>query len=252
MSRLRALLFDVDGTLAETERDGHRVAFNRAFRDRGLRWDWDAQTYGELLQITGGRERIAHYAALHDRQWQARADAPTAIADLHARKNTHYAELVRRGRIQLRSGLREWLKQARAEGLLLAIVTTTSRDNLDALLEASFDADMRDAFCVRITGEDVRLKKPDAECYRLALSALGLAPAQALAIEDSRNGLRAARAAEVRTLIVRSHYFRDEDFSAAWRVIDDFGECSFADLQHQFNAPANEPSACPHAVVPIL
>jgi HAD superfamily hydrolase (TIGR01509 family) len=252
MSRLRALLFDVDGTLAETERDGHRVAFNRAFRDRGLRWDWNAQTYGELLQITGGRERIAHYAALHERQWLSRADAPAAIADLHARKNTHYAGLVRRGHIPLRSGLQQWLKQARADGLMLAIVTTTSRDNLDALLEASFDAEARAAFCVRITGEDVRVKKPDAECYRLALSTLGLLPTQALAIEDSRNGLRAASAAEVPTLIVRSHYFRHEDFGGAWRVIDDFGDYDPADLQRDFGAASKPAPACPRGAVPIL
>lgn len=252
MSQLRALLFDVDGTLAETERDGHRVAFNRAFRDRGLHWNWDEQTYGELLQITGGRERIGHYAQQHDRQWLSRADALAAITDLHACKNTHYAELVRRGRIHLRSGLHPWLKQARADGLLLGIVTTTSRDNLDALLDASFDADTRAAFRVRITGEDVRLKKPDAECYRLALSAFGLLPTQALAIEDSRNGLRAASAAEMPTLIVRSHYFRDEDFDGAWRVIDDFGDYAPADLQREFNDEANRPAACPHAAVPIL
>ncbi|WP_299692028.1 HAD-IA family hydrolase [Hydrocarboniphaga sp.] len=249
---LRALLFDVDGTLAETERDGHRIAFNRAFRDCGLRWDWDAKRYGELLQITGGRERIAHYAALHDPRWLAGDDAASAIAELHARKNLHYADLVRRGRIQLRHGLHEWLQQARTAGLHLGIVTTTSRDNLEALLDSSFDADMRAAFGVRITGEDVRLKKPDPECYRLALAALGLQPSQALAIEDSRNGLRSAMAAEVPTLIVRSHYFRDDDFSGAWRVIDDFRECSLADVQRRFDATQLDETACPHRAVPIL
>ena len=246
MSRLRALLFDVDGTLAETERDGHRIAFNRAFRDRGLHWDWDAKQYGELLQITGGRERIAHYAALHDPHWLARANAQSSIAELHARKNHHYAELVQRGRIALRPGLQALLTQARAADLTLGIVTTTSRDNLDALLEVSFDADTRAAFALRIVGEDVTRKKPDPECYCRALAMLGLAADQALAVEDSRNGLRAASAAGLRTLIVRSHYFRDEDFREAAVVIDEFGAIELRQLQRLFDSrQPSEALACP-------
>jgi len=231
MGQLRALLFDVDGTLAETERDGHRVAFNRAFRDRGLHWDWDTTLYGELLQVTGGRERIAHYAALHDPRWLARADAQSAIAGLHARKNQHYAALVSRGRIALRPGLRVLLAQARAANLLLGVVTTTSRDNVDALMAANFDADTGAAFALRVAGEDVIHKKPDPECYRRALAVLGLSPEQALAVEDSRNGLRAASGAGLRTLIVRSHYFRDEHFDEAAAVIDEFSEIDLGQLQ---------------------
>lgn len=236
MSRLRALLFDVDGTLAETERDGHRVAFNRAFTDHGLSWQWDRQHYGTLLQITGGRERIEHFAREHDPRWLARANAQPLIAEIHRRKNRHYAELVQRGRIALRPGLQALLAQARAAGLLLGIVTTTSRDNLDALIDASLDADTRAAFRLRIAGEDVKRKKPDPECYALALAALGLPAEQVLAVEDSRNGLRAASGAGLRTLIVRSHYFRDEDFGEAAAVIDEFTETRLDQLQQLFAA----------------
>lgn len=217
---LRAVLFDVDGTLAETERDGHRVAFNRAFADAGLPWHWDEKLYGELLAVTGGRERIAHYARRYAPDWLATPDAEARIAQLHRSKNAAYEALVRSGAVTLRPGVAELFDAIEAAGLLLGIVTTTSRGNIDALLTSTLGAQSLDRFAVIVAGEDVARKKPDPEAYLLALQRLAL-PAQAcIAVEDSRNGLRAAIAASIPTVVVRSQYAWNEDFTGAVAVFD--------------------------------
>lgn len=205
--KLEALIWDVDGTLAETEAEGHRVAFNLAFQALGLPWHWDHARYGRLLAVTGGRERL-----LHD--MQTRPDAPlqaevreSLARALHARKNAFYAERVAAGLVRLRPGVAELLAECRERGLRLAIATTTSRDNVEALLRATMDADTAAAFEARVCGEDVQAKKPDPEAHRLALAALGLQPGQALALEDAPAGLQAARAAGLPTVVTLSRYF---------------------------------------------
>lgn len=207
MSHLSAVLWDVDGTMAETERDGHRIAFNRAFADAGLDWHWDVSRYGELLRVTGGRERI-----LHD--LQTRGDAPTlgdereALARrLHQAKNRHYADLLAREGMPLRPGVTEMLSEVRTQGLLLGIVTTTSRANVDALLRLHLGADWARQFDVCICGEDVQAKKPHPEAYLHALTALRLSPLQAVAMEDSPGGVAAACAAGLPVVVTRSEYF---------------------------------------------
>lgn len=203
---LQALLWDVDGTLAETERDGHRVAFNRAFEALGLPWRWDVDRYGELLAVTGGRERLLADMA-------TRADAPVgpereALArELHALKNRHYGELVAGGALPLREGVAELIAEARAAGLKQAITTTTSRANVQALLSVHLGPDWQANFDAVVCGEDVQRKKPDPEVFQIALRALGLAPLQALALEDSPGGAAAARAALVPVAVTRSVYF---------------------------------------------
>lgn len=231
MSALKALLFDVDGTLAETERDGHRVAFNRTFEEHGLPWRWDEQRYGELLKISGGSERIAFYAQSDHPEWLARAEASTLIEQMHREKNRHYAELVRAGHIQLRPGLMALLQQAVEAGMMLAIVTTTSRSNVEALLTATMEPPLRDAFVVHVTGDDVTRKKPDPECYEIALRELKLPAAATLAVEDSDNGLRAASGAGIRSLIVPSVYFREADFTAAAITAAEFTAVSLPALR---------------------
>ena len=217
-----AVIFDVDGTLAETERDGHRVAFNRAFAEAGLPWRWDERLYGELLAVTGGRERIAHYARRLAPEWPGGDLDDGRIAALHRRKNEHYAAIVEAGELRLRPGVARLLDELGAAAVRLAIATTTSRTNLDVLLRATLGAAAAERFEVVVCGEDVGRKKPDPEAYLLALRRLRLPAARCLAVEDSANGLRSALAAGVATVIVRSLYTRDEDFRGALQVFDGY------------------------------
>lgn len=210
-----ALLWDVDGTLAETERDGHRVAFNRAFEDLGLPWRWDVDRYGKLLQVTGGVERLIH-------DMQGRADAPASPAAredlarrLHGRKNAHYAELMGTQGIALREGVRELIDECRARGVRLGVVTTTSRANVDALLGRHLGPAWDAWFAVVVCGEDVRAKKPAPDAYVLALRVLGSTPTASVAIEDSPAGVAAARAAGVPVIVTRSVYFAHDAIEGA-------------------------------------
>ncbi len=219
-----ALIFDVDGTLAETE-EGHRAAFNAVFDDLGVPWSWDRQVYRDLLAVSGGKERMAHYARKYD---PARAaEIEPRLAELHVAKNGHYAAWVRASGGGLRPGVRELIARAHARGQKLAIATTTSRANLAALLEAAFGAEAEALFPVRVVGEDVKAKKPDPEAYIIALSELGIGPEEAIAFEDSLNGLRAATAAGLRTVVTPSLYTSHENFAGAWRLLPDL--TAFAD-----------------------
>lgn len=204
---LRALLWDVDGTLAETERDGHRMAFNAAFQASGLPWHWSVQRYGELLTVTGGRERLlVDMDTHHDAPPSADARAALA-AELHQRKNALYKDLVESGGIALRPGVRALLDEAAACGLRQGITTTTSRVNVAALLQQQLGADWRERFELVVCGDDVAAKKPDPEVYVQALAALGLDAHDTLAIEDAPAGVAACITAGVPVIVTRSIYF---------------------------------------------
>ncbi len=218
---MRALLFDVDGTLAETE-EGHRRAFNDVFAAFDIPWVWTPDHYRELLRVTGGKERMLHHARRHDPERLASVAA--RLDALHAAKNARYARWMREGGGAPRPGVRRVIAEAGARGLRLAIVTTTSRSNVDALLDAMFGPDGRERFAVVVTGEDVSKKKPDPEAYRLALRRLGLAAEHGVAFEDSRNGLLAARAAGLRTVVTPSFYTAHEDFTGAALVARDLDQ----------------------------
>jgi HAD superfamily hydrolase (TIGR01509 family) len=208
---LAALIWDVDGTLAETERDGHRVAFNAAFESLGLSWRWSVAHYGELLTTTGGYERLLRDLAHRD-------DAPAAVAgrqalarELHRRKNAAYAQRVAAGAIALRPGVERLMDEALTAGARMAIATTTSRSNVEALLGRHLGARWAQRFGAIVCAEDAPLKKPHPQAYLAALRGLGVAADQALAVEDSPAGLASAGAAGVRVLLVRSVYFPQAD-----------------------------------------
>ncbi|MDD1537124.1 phosphatase [Bradyrhizobium sp. WBOS4] len=218
--RAAALIFDVDGTLAETE-ELHRQAFNHAFARHGLDWQWDRAVYKELLRVTGGKERMLAY---HARLATAPPLPDADIAALHRIKTAHYAELVETGCCRLRPGVIELLAAAKARGQRLAIATTTSHVNIDALLSQALGARWAAEFDAIVAGDDVGHKKPAPDVYLETLARLKLDAAGCVAIEDSANGLIAASRANIPVIITRSMFFADDDFAAAQCVLDDLSE----------------------------
>jgi HAD superfamily hydrolase (TIGR01509 family) len=223
MTVLKALIFDVDGTLAETERDGHRIAFNRAFEAAGLGWHWDVEHYGALLAVTGGKERIAHHWHAIDPHAAGSPQAPDRVRALHAAKTTHYLDLVRSGTVVLRPGVRRLLIEARARGLRLAIATTTTEANVRELLTATISPLAPGWFEVIGAGDAVAHKKPAPDIYDWVLERLHLPAAECLAFEDSAPGVAAARAAGLATLLTRSVYSAGEPIDGALADLDGLG-----------------------------
>jgi len=221
---LEALLFDVDGTLADTERDGHRPAFNRAFEEFGLDWHWDAELYGKLLAVTGGKERIRYYVDHFRPDYVKPDDFDALVTRLHQAKTRHYTAMLAGGAIPVRPGVRRLLDEARAAGMRLAVVTTTTPQNVTELLKHSLAEDAESWFEVIAAGDIVPAKKPAADIYHWALSEMGLTPEQCLAFEDSHNGLRASRGAGVKTVVTVNGYTAHEQFEDALAVLSDLGE----------------------------
>lgn len=215
---LQALLWDVDGTLAETERDGHRVAFNRAFEALGLPWHWDDARYGELLAVTGGIERLLHDLAVRDDAPRDEAARRELAVRIHRLKNQHYAAIVAAGELPLRAGVSALFEDCAAAGVRMAITTTTSAANIDALLGRHLGDDWRKRFAAVVAAEDAPRKKPDPLVFQVALQRLALAPGHALAIEDSPAGVVAARAAGVPVIVTRSRYFATAPVAGALAV----------------------------------
>ena len=213
--RLRAVLWDVDGTLAETERDGHLVAFNATFEESGLPWRWSEQRYAGLLRVAGGFERLLHFLDSEPLAPRSELERQSLARRLHRRKNELYVQRVERGAVALRPGVRELMDDCTRAGVALAIVTTTSRGNAEALLRVTLGDAWRPLFASVVCAEDAPRKKPDPEAYRTALERLGLEPHEAIAIEDSPAGLESACAADVPVMLVRSRFFDDAAAHAA-------------------------------------
>jgi len=221
---LKALIFDVDGTLADNERDGHRVAFNLAFRDAGLNWLWDEAIYDRLLEVFGGKERIRHYMEDFLPDFKAPKDLDAFIRDLHKLKTRHYLELLRSGAIPLRPGVERLVKEARSAGLKLAIASTTTPENAILLLKVSLGESSLDWFDVIACGDIVVNKKPAPDIYLYTLEQLGLSANECLVIEDSEAGLASAKAAGLTTLITLNDSTRQQDFSGAAIVLNQLGD----------------------------
>lgn len=229
---LRALIFDVDGTLADTE-TAHLAAFNHAFSEFGLDWHWDEALYTDLLNISGGKERIAHYwqttqPKLREVDGMAMQDT---INRLHELKTAAYENAVNSGAVVLRPGVLRLMEEALAQGMQLAIATTTSPVNIAALLRRAMGPAWRHNFAAIEDGSSAPIKKPHPQVYRQMLAALQLTPEACLAFEDSGNGLRAATAAGLATVITPTHYTAHHDFSVALRVLPDLSQVDVPQLR---------------------
>ncbi len=221
---LQAVIFDVDGTLADTERHGHRVAYNQAFEDLGAAWTWDESLYGDLLHVEGGTERLRHYLREYEPDFEPTEGRAAFVGAAHRRKNLHYHAMLGSGAVPLRPGVRRMIDEIRAAGLKLAIASSSLRANVRALLVNALAPEAESWFDAIVTGDDVASKKPDPDIYRRVLERLDLSAARCIAIEDSENGCRAALAAGLPTIVTLSSYTHDHDFSGAVLVADTLGE----------------------------
>ena len=223
-TKLRALIFDVDGTLSNTERDGHRVAFNRAFDEYGMDWHWSVETYGELLAVTGGKERMKFYLEKFLDKDKIPENIEAKIPELHAAKTRHYTKLLSTGAIPLRPGVERLIHEARQRGLRLAIATTTTPENVTALLTHTLGADSIGWFEVIAAGDIVPAKKPAPDIYDYALTEMKLSAAECIALEDSENGIKSSTGANLNTIITINDYTRKHNFTDAIIVLDQMGE----------------------------
>ncbi len=220
---VKAIIFDVDGTLADTE-DAHRIAFNKAFAENGLDWVWDAALYDKLLKVTGGKERIKYFVSDFLEAYAKPENFEEFVRRLHQVKTAHYVAMLADGHIPLRPGIKQLMEDARAAGIRLAIATTTSPENVAGLLEMGLGKDWRHYFASIGCGDIVPQKKPAPDIYNWVLDELKLAPQDCIALEDSANGLRSSLAAGIKTFIVTNHYTRNQDFTGAAAVFKDLSD----------------------------
>ena len=218
-----ALIFDVDGTLADTE-ELHRQAFNRAFAECHLDWSWDEELYGELLRVTGGKERIASYIERLRLPLSERHCLHALIPEIHRLKTCLYRQLIGEGQVRLRSGVRRLMLEARLTGVRVAIASTTSPENIGPLLEAGLGTGALTWFDAIAAGDVVRNKKPAPDIYNVALQTLDVAPAHAIALEDSTIGVQSAKAAGLFTVATPSIWTRNQNFEAADLLLGSLGD----------------------------
>ncbi|WP_027775951.1 HAD family hydrolase [Paraburkholderia caledonica] len=220
---MQALIFDVDGTLADTE-SAHLHAFNAAFAEAGLDWHWDEALYSRLLEVAGGKERLLHYWRIADPQEAEGSGVSRVIDTVHAIKTRHYAAHVRNGGLPLRPGIARLIDEAAEASIPVAIATTTTPANLDALLQGPLGPDWRSRFAAICDASTTHKKKPAPDVYLDALRQLGLPGAACMAFEDSANGLRAARAALIPTVVTPTAYTSQDSFDGALAVLPHLGD----------------------------
>jgi HAD superfamily hydrolase (TIGR01509 family) len=236
--KLKALIFDVDGTLADTE-EAHRTAFNEAFLQHGLDWHWDGPLYARLLWITGGKERLRVYIdSLPLRSEEHRA-LLGRIAAVHRTKTDIYESLVAAGRVSLRDGVKRLIEEAASANVQLAIASTTTLSNIETLLRATLGRYSTQRFAVVGAGDQVRRKKPAPEIYQFVLRELDRSATECAAIEDSYNGLDAAKKAGLYTVVTPSYWTRGEDFSAADMVLPSLATLGIRDIDEQLDRYEN-------------
>jgi HAD superfamily hydrolase (TIGR01509 family) len=220
---VKAIIFDCDGVLVDTERDVHRVAFNRAFQALGIDADWDVELYGELLLVAGGKERMTHYFEQHGWPNHDYGSNEALIAELHKRKTAIGSEMIAKGEAELRPGIARIVDEAIAGGVRLGVCTTSNPKFIDAVLDL-LGPERKAKFEFVHAGDVVKKKKPDPEIYELAKQSLGLPTHECVVIEDSHNGLLAATRAGLPCLVTMSTYTGDEDFAEASAVVPELGD----------------------------
>jgi HAD superfamily hydrolase (TIGR01509 family) len=222
MAQIKALIFDQDGVIIDTERDGHRVAFNQAFEEFGYGFEWDVEKYHELLQVAGGKERMKHY--LHTEGFGAKVepeDEDQLIKDMHKFKTAKFVELIESGQLPLRPGVKRLMQEAMDLGLILGVCTTSNERSARAVAYGILK-DIKFDFV--LAGDVVSRKKPDPEIYNLALERTGLKPEECIVVEDSRNGVLAAAAAGMNIIATTNIYTESEDLSDAAIIVTTLGE----------------------------
>jgi HAD superfamily hydrolase (TIGR01509 family) len=223
-----ALLFDCDGVLVDTERDGHRLAFNEAFKRKGLQHEWSVEKYGELLETGGGKERMTRYFTDVEDQEPFKSIKDEAarkelVAELHKLKTDIFMELVEEATMPLRPGVKRLVGEAIDAGIPVAVCSTSNERAVSTIVRVMLGAKVADRMRV-FAGDVVPRKKPDPAIYLLAAQELGVDPARCVVIEDSHIGVRAARGAGMRCVVTQSSYTAGEDFSLADAVFDAIGD----------------------------
>lgn len=236
---LHALIWDVDGTLAETERDGHRIAFNESMREHGVARRWDVVRYGELLSVSGGLERILAdmLAPAASDQWPGLDEAGrlTLATSIHGRKSEIYRGLLDKGTVAIRPGVMRLMQECQRAGIAQGIASTSKRTNVDALIGRMFDSNWASMFEAVISGDETARKKPEPDVYLEALTRMQCSSQDVIVIEDSPNGLQAARAAGLCTIITPSSYFLQAEFDEAAMI------CADLDQAHSHSQPGHSP-----------
>ncbi len=223
MAELKAVIFDQDGVIADTERDGHRVAFNRAFKEFELDIGWDIETYGELLKVGGGKERMRHYFY---REGLAKdiENIDIFIKELHKRKTEIFVEMIEKGQMGLRPGVARLIRECHDAHIKLGVCSTANERAVHTLLRNLLGNEVYGWFNPILAGDVVTRKKPDPEIYNLARERLALSPQDCVVIEDSQNGLLAAKKAGIRCIVTVNGYTQHEDFTSADLVVTCLGD----------------------------